>query len=97
MRERYDYVLLDSPPAGGLVDASLLSALADGAIFVVEPRRYDWRMLRASLVQLNRAGARVYGVVLNKAPIDEGASLYGYYSYGRTAEDAESAPATGAA
>ena len=48
LRERYDYVLLDSPPAGGLVDASLLSALADGVLFVVEPRRFDLRVLRAS-------------------------------------------------
>ncbi len=91
MRERYDYVLLDSPPAGGLVDASLLSSLADGAIFVVEPRRYDWRMLRSTLAQLSRAGSRVYGAVLNKAARDEGASLYGYYHYGRGEPDRDAA------
>jgi capsular exopolysaccharide synthesis family protein len=81
LRERYEYVLLDSPPAGGLVDASLLSALADGVLFVVEPRRFDWRVLRAALRQLDRAGARLYGVVINKAPRDADAGLYGYYGY----------------
>ncbi len=85
LRERYDYVLLDSPPAGGLVDASLLATLADGLIFVVEPRGYDARMVRAALRQLERAGGRGYGVVLNKAP-DAAGALYGYYRYGEPAE-----------
>jgi capsular exopolysaccharide synthesis family protein len=80
LRSSYDYVLLDSPPAGGLVDASLLSSIADGVLFVVEPRRFDWRVLRGALRQLERAGARIYGVVINKAPEEVGSPLYGYYS-----------------
>jgi capsular exopolysaccharide synthesis family protein len=80
LRERYEYVILDSPPAGGLVDASLLSALADGVLFVIEPGRFDWRAIRGALRQLERAGARVYGAVLNKAEADGAATLYGYYA-----------------
>jgi capsular exopolysaccharide synthesis family protein len=79
LRSSYDYVLLDSSPAGGLVDASLLSSIADGVLFVVEPRRFDWRVLRGTLRQLERAGARIYGVVINKAPEEAGSPLYGYY------------------
>jgi capsular exopolysaccharide synthesis family protein len=79
LRGSYDYVLLDSPPAGGLVDASLLSSIADGVLFVVEPRRFDLRVLRGALRQLDRAGARVYGVVINKAPEEVGSPLYDYY------------------
>jgi len=78
LRSRYDYVLLDSPPAGALVDASLLAGLSDGVLFVVEPGRFDARDVRGAFVQLERAGARLYGVVLNKAPRDERANLYGY-------------------
>jgi capsular exopolysaccharide synthesis family protein len=89
LRGRYEYVILDSPPAGGLVDASLLSSLADGVLFVIEPGRFDWRAIRGALRQLERAGARVYGAVLNKADTDGAASLYGYY--------AESVPAKAAA
>lgn len=89
LRARYEYVLLDSPPAGGLVDASLLSSLADGVLFVIEPGRFDWRAIRGALRQLERAGARVYGAVLNKADADGAAGLYGYY--------AEPAPAKAAA
>ncbi|HME70421.1 MAG TPA: polysaccharide biosynthesis tyrosine autokinase [Myxococcota bacterium] len=85
LRERYEYVLLDSPPAGGLVDASLLAGLVDGVLLVVEPRRFDWRVLRSTVRQLERSGARLYGVVLNKSPIDDQTSAYRYYSYGREA------------
>jgi capsular exopolysaccharide synthesis family protein len=80
LRNGYDYVLLDSPPAGGLVDASLLSSIADGVLFVVEPRRFDWRVLRGALRQLDRAGARIYGVVINKA-LEETGNPLGYYYY----------------
>jgi capsular exopolysaccharide synthesis family protein len=93
LRAGYEWVLLDSPPSAGLVDASLLSAVADGVLFVVEPGRFDLRVVRAALRQLDRAGARVYGVVLNKAPRDPGVELYGYYGE----RHAESASATGAA
>jgi tyrosine-protein kinase Etk/Wzc len=79
LRSSYEYVLLDSPPAGGLVDASLLSSIADGVLFVIEPRRFDWRILRGAVRQLGRAGARIYGVVINKAPEEAASSLYGYY------------------
>ncbi len=82
LREGYDYVLLDSPPSGGLIDSSLMCSLSDGLLFVVEPGRFDLRVVRAALRQLERAGGRIYGVVLNKAPADDRAGLYGYYRYG---------------
>ena len=94
LRECYDYVILDSPPAGALVDASLLSAHADGVVFVVEPRRYDLRVLKRSLAQLDRAGARLYGVVLNKTDEPDHGYLYGYY--GERPAEAAVAGASGA-
>lgn len=81
LREDYDYVLLDSPPAGGLIDASLLCSLADGVLFVVERGGFDLKTLRSALRQLERAGARLYGLVLNKAPRDESVGMYGYYKH----------------
>ncbi|UCE87436.1 MAG: polysaccharide biosynthesis tyrosine autokinase, partial [Deltaproteobacteria bacterium] len=88
LRSRYDYVLLDSPPAGGLVDAPLLSALADGVLLVVEPGRFDHRVVRRAVQQLETAGARLYGVVLNKARGEEPSEFYRYYSYGASEADA---------
>lgn len=95
LRERYDYILLDSPPAGGLIDASLLAGLADGVLLVVEPRRFDWRILRGTVRQLERSGARLYGVVLNKTPRDEQADVYRNYAYGRDAAAEASGASSG--
>ncbi|MEM7411668.1 MAG: polysaccharide biosynthesis tyrosine autokinase [Myxococcota bacterium] len=82
LREDYEYVLLDSPPAGGLIDSSLLCGLVDGVLFVVERGRFDLKIVKTALRQLERSGGRLYGVVLNKAPVDERSMLYGYYQYG---------------
>lgn len=90
LRERYDYVLLDSPPAGGLIDSSLMCGLADGVLFVLERGRFDLKIVRGALRQLERAGGRIYGVVLNKSPVDDGSMLYGYYGYGLDVEAAAS-------
>ena len=59
-----------------------MCSLADGLIFVVEPGRFDPRVVRATLRQLERAGGKLYGVVLNKAEADDRTGLYGYYRYG---------------
>lgn len=93
LRERYDYVLLDSPPAGGLIDSSLMCGLADGVLFVVERGRFDLNAVRGALRQLDRAGAKLYGVVLNKSPVDNRGTMYGYYGYGVDAEARQGAAA----
>jgi len=97
LRERYDYVLLDSPPAGGLIDSSLMCGIADGVLFVLERGRFDLKIVRGALRQLERAGGRIYGVVLNKSPVDDGSMLYGYYAYGAPAEAAAGGAAAGGA
>jgi capsular exopolysaccharide synthesis family protein len=89
LRERYEYILLDSPPADGLIDASLLSSLADGVLFVVEHGRHDAKALGSALAQLARANARMYGVVLNKAPCGESDALAHYYRYGGALADSQ--------
>jgi capsular exopolysaccharide synthesis family protein len=97
LRDRYDYILLDSPPAGGVIDSCLLCSLADGVLFIVEPRRFDRRLVLSALRQLDRAGAKLYGVVLNKAVRPERAGLYGYYQYGIERAGGESDVSTASA
>jgi capsular exopolysaccharide synthesis family protein len=89
LRERYEYILLDSPPADGLIDASLLSSLSDGVLFVVEHGRHDARALGSALAQLARANARLYGVVLNKVPSAGSDALARYYRYGGALPDSQ--------
>jgi succinoglycan biosynthesis transport protein ExoP len=64
LRDAYDYVVVDSPPASPVVDARVIAELVDKAVFVVK-----WRCSARELVahELERLypGRKVAGVVLN--------------------------------
>jgi tyrosine-protein kinase Etk/Wzc len=66
-RERYDLVVIDTPPMFASSDALALAAQVDGIVVVVDARRTRQRMLRASLRRLTIAGGSVVGIVLNRA------------------------------
>jgi succinoglycan biosynthesis transport protein ExoP len=66
-RERYDLVVIDTPPMFLSSDALTLAAQVDGIVVVVDARRTRQRMLTASLRRLTIAGGSVVGIVLNRA------------------------------
>jgi capsular exopolysaccharide synthesis family protein len=59
----FDWVILDAPPMGPIADASLLSQMVDGALFVVRAARTQHHDVRKAIESLGRE--RVLGVVLN--------------------------------
>ena len=74
-----DVVIIDSPPA--LVsDAAILSAKVDGVILVLQPGKTNAASAVATLEQLQRADARVLGVVLNRIPRNR-ADYYGGHQH----------------
>jgi len=81
LRSRFDYVIVDAPPALYLSDALLLSRHVDAVLFVIQSGKTRIDAIRGTLAQLDRAGARVVGAVLNQ--VDLGAPGYGYGSYAR--------------
>ncbi len=66
-RERYDLVVIDTPPMFMSSDSLTLAAQVDGIVVVVDARRTRQRMLTASLRRLTIAGGSVVGIVLNRA------------------------------
>ena len=79
-REIFDYVIIDSPPLNAVTDASVLAAVVDGALLVVEQGRTSYTSLSQAKASLERVSARILGVVINK--LRAGASSYYYYDYG---------------
>ena len=83
LRQRYDLVVLDTPPITIATDAAILSEYADGVIYICG---YDMvtkqKMLRAKKL-LERAGGRIYGVVINRIDKKAYAGNYGYEEYGK--------------
>ena len=77
--ESASVVIIDSPPFV-VSDATVLSAKVDGVLLVIQPGKTHAEAARAMLAQLQRAGAHVVGVVLNRVP-RKNANYYGYYRY----------------
>jgi|AMFO01.1.fsa_nt_gi capsular exopolysaccharide family len=85
-REKYDWVLLDSPPVASVTDAVIASQVVDLVLLVVRYGFARRKVIIDALRQLNRAGARVAGIALNLVDIERDhyyyASYYSYYRYG---------------
>jgi capsular exopolysaccharide synthesis family protein len=77
--ESASVVIIDSPPFV-VSDATVLSAKVDGVLLVIQPGKTHAEAARAMLAQLERAGAHVVGVVMNRVP-RKNANYYGYYRY----------------
>ena len=64
-REEYDFVVIDTPPVLAFTDGVILSGLADATILVVRSTMTNIQSLRFVKQRLERAHARIFGVLLN--------------------------------
>ncbi len=64
-REFYDYILIDSPPIGMVIDASVIATQCDGMIFVIGNPRVHYGQLLDSVEQIRKSKCRILGVVRN--------------------------------
>ena len=81
LRETYDFVIIDTPPVGSVIDASVVSKNTDGVVVVLSSGRVSYQFARKVKDQLDTAGARILGAVLNKVDMSK-KSYYGKY-YGK--------------
>ncbi|HJD01191.1 MAG TPA: CpsD/CapB family tyrosine-protein kinase [Candidatus Mediterraneibacter excrementavium] len=81
LREKYDYVLIDTPPIANLIDAAIAAKQCDGAILVIESGTVSRRTALKAKEQLEMTGCRLLGAVLNKVDVrkDKYYSKYSYY------------------
>jgi capsular exopolysaccharide synthesis family protein len=77
--EKFDYILVDTPPIMLLTDAAILSGIADGIILVLESGSTSKKVLPRIHNILRDAKARIMGVILNKMSLHS--ENYRYYSY----------------
>ena len=77
LRERFDRIVIDTPPAGTIADALILAPLADGVLVVARSGKVSRTALAHVLERLANARANVLGVVLNRARPDRDAYDYG--------------------
>lgn len=79
IKNKYDIVLMDSPPVGGITDASIISTYADGTILVVKSGKTEIDAVKIAREILDNVNANIIGVVLNH--LDKKAVGNNYYPY----------------
>jgi protein-tyrosine kinase len=71
----FDWIILDSPPALAVHDASILADMCDGVLFVVRAGSTDFELATKASSEFREKN--LLGVVLNR--VDKGDSYGGYY------------------
>jgi len=87
LKEKFDLILIDSPPAAVLADAGIISRLADKTIIVVSAGKVTYQDVELAKTNLINAGADIMGIVLNNVTKKtRGYKYYNndYYNYYRT-------------
>ncbi len=81
VRERYDFVLIDSAPVNQVSESALVARRAHGALIVVRTGQTGRGGVVAAKKRLEGMGVRLLGGILNFARAGAGGYGYGYYSY----------------
>jgi capsular exopolysaccharide synthesis family protein len=84
LQERYDIIVIDSPPVELVSDALVLAPLVTGTIYVVKAMDTPYQLARKGLVRLQRGNGTILGVILNQVDFKKAQKYYGQYSaYGQ--------------
>ncbi len=81
LKTKYDVVFIDTPPLVGISDSSIIAKETDGAIIVVQYRKYPRDMLAKAKQMIESLGVNVIGAVLNNINIMRDDYYYYYHSY----------------
>ena len=82
LAERYDHILIDSPPLINVTDPVILSSMVDGVIMVVHGGKSPRTVVQRARQELLGVGAKIFGVVLNNVDLNRDGYAY-YYNYNR--------------
>jgi tyrosine-protein kinase Etk/Wzc len=79
MLDRFDTVIIDTPPVNLVTDAAVIGSVCDGVLLVAESGRTDRAVLASSVNELRSARGSVLGIVLNRAGAGTRYGRYGKY------------------
>ncbi|MBP9989414.1 MAG: AAA family ATPase, partial [Ruminococcus sp.] len=84
VRQEFDYIIIDTPPASLVTDTSVIAAMSDAAIVVVREDFAPLSRVRMSIEDIDSNGSEILGCIYN---MDSSTGVkrtkYGRYKYGR--------------
>ncbi|NDW04363.1 Wzz/FepE/Etk N-terminal domain-containing protein [Jiella pacifica] len=78
----YEYVFVDLPPLGAVVDARAAAHLLDALVFVVEWGKTDRKLVKAALENDPRLHEMCVGILFNKVDVAKMKLYSGYHHFG---------------
>jgi len=87
-KRTFDYIIIDCPPLGSVIDAAVVASVCDSAIMVISSGIISAKFAKNVKSQLEKSGCHILGVVLNNVDQDGGGYYYrkykhyGKYKYG---------------
>lgn len=81
-RDNFDYVIIDSPPVGLVVDPAVIAPLCDGILILIEANEVKYRLAQEVVAKMKATNCPILGVVLNKVSGKKFGKSYGKY-YGK--------------
>jgi len=80
-RKVFDYIIVDTPPLGQVIDAAVIAPKCDGIILVLGSDRVRYRDVMGVKEQLEKGGSRILGLVRNNVR-SKNRRYYNKYYYG---------------
>lgn len=74
----YDYVIVDTPPVGNVIDGAIAGKKCDAIVLVVKANAISRKYVRKTKEQLEQLGCKILGVVLNGVDMKKD-KYYGKY------------------
>ena len=81
MKFIYDYVIIDCPPIGSVVDPMIVGNIIDGVALVIAAEQISYKFAQKVKAQLEQGNCKILGVILNKVSM-KNKRYYSHY-YGK--------------
>jgi len=81
VRERFDIVLLDTPPVLAVIDPVTISSITDCTVLVVRAGKTTRKPLARAVAEIRKAKSEIVGVIFNEVKIGRQGDAGPYYHY----------------
>jgi len=71
LRKEYDYIIIDTPPIGNVVDSAIVAEQTDGVVLVIEAKAISYKFAQKIIKQLETGKCKILGAVLNKVDMND--------------------------
>ena len=78
LKQKYDYIFIDTPPVNLVTDATVLSKIVSGMIIVVRQNSTTYDSMEKALSALEFANTKILGVILNDVQTNDKGYVYKY-------------------